>query len=110
MLLIRPQADPSLRKATDAHDSRDRGRFRESNGYLNTYYVEGPKALRMQQHTQEVGQELYNMGHFLQGAIAYYRATGDATMLNAGIRVCGRLPASNLWAWRESDADCVGPP
>ena len=40
----------------------------------------------MLQHTQQVGHELYNMGHYLQGAIAYYRATGDPTMLNAGIR------------------------
>ena len=32
---------------------------------------------RMQPHSQEVGHELYNLGHMLQGAIAYYRATGD---------------------------------
>ena len=32
------------------------------------------------------GHELYNIGHMLQGAIAYYRATGDRTLLDAGIR------------------------
>jgi len=36
--------------------------------------------------SQEVGHELYNLGHLLQGAIAYYRATGDRTLLDAGIR------------------------
>src|SRR5260370_32125940 len=36
--------------------------------------------------TQTTGHELYNMGHMLQGAIAYYRATGDRKMLDAGIR------------------------
>ena len=32
------------------------------------------------------GHELYNIGHMLQGAIAYYRATGDRKLLDAGIR------------------------
>ena len=58
----------------------------EPGGYLNTYYVQDKTPLRMQQHTQEVGHELYCMGHFLQAAIAYYRATGDPTMLNAGMK------------------------
>ncbi|HTF68455.1 MAG TPA: beta-L-arabinofuranosidase domain-containing protein [Edaphobacter sp.] len=78
-------ANPSLRKVTDAQ-IREIIAVQEPGGYLNTYYIEDRKHLRMQQHTQEVGHELYNMGHYLQGAIAYYRATGDPTMLNAGIR------------------------
>jgi uncharacterized protein len=36
--------------------------------------------------TQTTGHELYNIGHMLQGAIAYYRATGDRKLLDAGIR------------------------
>ena len=58
----------------------------EPGGYLNTYYVDDRKALRMQPQTQTTGHELYNIGHMLQGAIAYYRATGDRTLLDAGIR------------------------
>jgi len=58
----------------------------ESNGYLNTYYVEDRKNLRMLPDTQTTGHELYNMGHFLQGAIAFYRGTGDRRMLDGGIR------------------------
>ncbi len=58
----------------------------EPGGYLNTYYVEDRKPLRMLYPTQTTGHELYNIGHLLQGAIAYYRATGDRTLLDAGIR------------------------
>lgn len=58
----------------------------EPGGYLNTYYVESNQGLRMLPETQTTGHELYNMGHFLQGAIAFYRGTGDRRMLNAGIR------------------------
>ena len=56
------------------------------NGYLNTYYVEDKAPLSMTVQTQTTGHELYNMGHYLQGAIAYYRGTGDRKMLDAGIR------------------------
>ncbi len=58
----------------------------EPSGYLNTYYVEDRKPLRMQVQTQTTGHELYNIGHMLQGAIAYYRGTGDRKLLDAGIR------------------------
>jgi len=60
--------------------------IQEPSGYLNTYYVEDRKPERMLYPTQERGHELYNIGHMLQGAIAYYRATGDPTLLNAGMR------------------------
>src|ERR1700691_5106224 len=58
----------------------------QPNGYLNTYYVGDKAALSMTVPTQTTGHELYNMGHYLQGAIAFYRGTGDAKMLDAGIR------------------------
>ena len=58
----------------------------EPDGYLNTYYQGDRKSLRMLPQTQTTGHELYNMGHMLQGAIAYYRATGDRKLLDAGIR------------------------
>jgi uncharacterized protein len=58
----------------------------EPSGYLNTYYVDDRKSLRMLPQTQTTGHELYNIGHLLQGAIAYYRATGDRKLLDAGIR------------------------
>lgn len=58
----------------------------QPNSYLNTYFVGDRASLSMTPQTQSTGHELYNMGHFLQGAIAYYRATGDRTMLDAGLR------------------------
>ena len=58
----------------------------EPSGYLNTYYQDDRKALRMTVQTQTTGHELYNLGHMLQGAIAYYRGTGDRRLLDAGIR------------------------
>lgn len=67
----------------------------EPSGYLNTYYKGDRAAMRMQwtstaggrgTSTQETGHELYNLGHMIQGAIAYYRATGDRKLLDAGIR------------------------
>jgi DUF1680 family protein len=76
---------PELRRTTDEM-IRTVVAAQEPSGYLNTYYVEARASQRMLQHTQEVGHELYCIGHLLQGAIAYYRATGDPTLLNAGMR------------------------
>ena len=58
----------------------------ESSGYLDTYYVEDRAKQRMEPNTQRMGHELYNLGHMIQGAIAFYRATGDRTLLDASIR------------------------
>ena len=58
----------------------------QADGYLNTYYVGDRASQRMLPQTQSTGHELYNMGHMLQGAIAYYRATGERRLLDAGIR------------------------
>ena len=55
----------------------------EPNGYLNTYYVQDRAKDRMTPDVQRWGHELYNLGHMIQGAIAYYRATGDDTLLEA---------------------------
>ncbi|HET6215962.1 MAG TPA: beta-L-arabinofuranosidase domain-containing protein [Acidobacteriaceae bacterium] len=58
----------------------------EPSGYLNTYFVEARQSDRMLPKTQTTGHELYCIGHLLQGGIAWYRATGDPTLLNAGLR------------------------
>ncbi|HTP69593.1 MAG TPA: beta-L-arabinofuranosidase domain-containing protein [Dongiaceae bacterium] len=57
----------------------------ESSGYLNTYFVQSRAADRMTPKTQQWGHELYCIGHLLQGATSYYRATGDRTLLDSGI-------------------------
>ncbi len=74
-----------LRAVVDK-DIREIVAAQQADGYLNTYYVQERAAQRMEPKTQQHGHELYNIGHLLQGAIAYYRATGDRTLLDAGIR------------------------
>jgi DUF1680 family protein len=76
---------PALRSTTEAM-MRDVVAAQEPNGYLDTYYQGDHAKLRMQYDVQTTGHELYCLGHLLQGAIAYYRATGDRTLLDAGIR------------------------
>lgn len=83
--VLQSEDNQELRRTTDAM-IKDVVAVQEPSGYLNTYYIGDRTSERMLQHTQEVGHELYNIGHLLQGAIAYYRATGDSTLLDAGIR------------------------
>jgi DUF1680 family protein len=76
---------PELRATADAV-IKEVVAAQQPNGYLNTYYVRDKADQSMTPKTQQWGHELYNMGHMLQGAIAYYRATGDETMLNSGAK------------------------
>jgi DUF1680 family protein len=76
---------PELRAMTDGI-IKEVVAVQEPSGYLNTYYVGDKAKDRMSPDVQRWGHELYNLGHMIQGAIAYYRATGDRTLLDAGIR------------------------
>lgn len=76
---------PELRSQTDVM-IREVVAAQEPSGYLNTYFVGDRKSERMLWKTQTTGHELYCIGHLLQSAIAYYRATGDPTLLDAGMR------------------------
>jgi len=77
---------PDLRNVTSSM-IKEVVAVQEPSGYLNTYYVEDRVSQRMLTHSQEVGHELYNLGHLIQGAIAYYRGTGDATLMDAGAKM-----------------------
>ena len=76
---------PELRSVTDSM-IREVVAVQEPSGYLNTYYQGDHVSQRMLPHEQEVGHEMYCLGHMLQAAIAYYRATGDATLMDAGMK------------------------
>jgi len=76
---------PELRATTQAM-IQDVVAAQEPSGYLDTYYQGDRKPLRMLYDTQTTGHELYCIGHLLQGAVAWYRATGDRALLDAGIR------------------------
>ncbi len=77
--------EPQLRTTAEAM-IREVVAAQEPSGYLNTYYVGDRRNLRMLPASQETGHELYCIGHLLQASVAWYRATGDATLLNAGTR------------------------
>ncbi len=76
---------PELHAALDKI-AKDVVAAQQPDGYLNTYFVGDHASERMASKTQVSGHELYNIGHFLQGATACYRATGDRTLLDAAIR------------------------
>ncbi|MGD0891685.1 MAG: beta-L-arabinofuranosidase domain-containing protein [Terracidiphilus sp.] len=100
---------PQLRQTTDAM-IRDVVAIQEPSGYLNTYYVDDRKNLRMKYETQETGHELYCIGHLLQGAIAYYRATGDRTLLDGGIRFVDQFLIPNYGPGKDQTAIVAGHP
>jgi hypothetical protein len=76
---------PELRKIADT-TIKEVVAAQEPTGYLNTYFVREHLADRMTAKTQVGGHELYCAGHMIQGAIAYYRATGDKTLLDSGLK------------------------
>lgn len=76
--------NPQLRKSAEAVID-DIVAAQEPSGYLNTYFTREHLAER---HTNmKGGHELYCLGHLVQGGIAWYRATGDRKLLDAGIRM-----------------------
>ncbi len=56
----------------------------EPSGYLNTFYVGDKVRLRFTELQRS--HEDYCLGHLLQAGIAYYRATGNRSLLDIGIR------------------------
>jgi uncharacterized protein len=80
---LQSEDDAALRQTAET-TIREVVASQEPDGYINTYYQGDRKKERMTVPTQTRGHELYCLGHMLQGAIAYYRATGDPTLMNAG--------------------------
>lgn len=75
--------DPDLEKTAD--DAIDLVcRAQQENGYLDTYYIINGMShifTNLKDH-----HELYCMGHLIEGAVAYYEATGKDRLLQAAIR------------------------
>jgi DUF1680 family protein len=82
----------------------------EPSGYINTYYAQDRADQRMLQKTQRDGHELYCLGHMLQGAIAYYRATGDTTLLDAGAKMVDDFLIPNFGPGPEKKPIVAGHP
>jgi uncharacterized protein len=83
--VLQSSDQPQLRQTTQTM-VRDIVVTQEPSGYINTYYVEDRKSLRMRYDIQTTGHEIYCLGHMIQSAIALYRANGDRTLLDASIR------------------------
>lgn len=87
-LTLRP--DPALERiadeAIDLVVSAQQG-----DGYLDTYYIINGLGKRFT--NLKDNHELYCFGHMLEGAIAYYEATGKDKLLNAMIRFADCIDA-----------------
>jgi hypothetical protein len=60
--------------------------IQEPSGYLDTYFQGDRTKDRLLPETLDWGHEDYCLGHMLQSAIAYYRATGERKFLDAPTR------------------------
>ncbi|MDR0636347.1 MAG: glycoside hydrolase family 127 protein [Treponema sp.] len=75
--------DPELEKTLD-HTIDIICNAQQSDGYLNTYYIINGMDKRFT--NLKDNHELYCFGHLLEGAVAYYEATGKRKLLDALIR------------------------
>ena len=75
--------DPALEKTADSA-IEDIIAAQQSDGYLNTYYI--LNGLDKRFTNLKENHELYCLGHMLEGAVAYYQATGKDALLKALIR------------------------
>src|SRR5262249_51419220 len=80
-------SDPDLRATVDRL-TEEIVAVQEPSGYLGTKFTGPELPNRLKTWT---GHETYNLGHMLQGAISYYRATGDRKLLDAGARYVNYL-------------------
>lgn len=90
LLLIEPDAE--LEEYIDSIISYIAA-AQEPDGYLHTWRTIDPTQPPTtwsgnEQRWSDIGggHELYNMGHFYEGAVAHYRATGKRTMLDVAIK------------------------
>ena len=72
--------DPELEKLADESIDIICAAQRD-DGYLNTYYI--LNGLEKRWTNLMDNHELFNLGHFIEGAIAYYEATGKEKILKA---------------------------
>lgn len=71
-----------MRKADEVIDLL--ARAQQEDGYLNTYFTVAEPGKRWTNLVE--GHELYNAGHFIEAAVAYYNATAKEKVLQIAIR------------------------
>ncbi len=82
------QKDPALEETADQL-IRLIGQAQQENGYLNTHYsIRYPG--KYYSNLKE-GHELYTAGHFMEAAVAYYKATGKDAFLKIMCRCADHI-------------------
>ena len=99
---------PELAQCNRFHDPRGRG-YPGAQRISEYLLCRRQSRERMQPHIQEVGHELYCLGHMIQGAVAYYRATGDSTLLDAGAKFVDGFVIPNYGPDANQEADHFRP-
>jgi uncharacterized protein len=80
--------DPELEKQADAViDMMEKAQLED--GYLNTYFTVLEKDLRWRNLRDF--HEMYNAGHLIEGAVAYYEATGKRKVLDVLARFADHI-------------------
>jgi len=75
--------DPALEQTADGA-IQDIVAAQQPDGYLNTYYI--INGLEKRFTNLKENHELYCLGHMLEGAVAYFQATGKDALLKALVR------------------------
>lgn len=79
---LKKRRDPKLEQRID--DLVDRmEKSQEKDGYLNSYFTTVEPEARF---TRRTDHELYCAGHLIEGALAYYEATGKRKLLEIALR------------------------
>ncbi len=79
---LQKNRDPEMEKRMDELIERME-KLQLEDGYLDTYFIVVEPEARF---TRRPDHELYCAGHLVEGAIAYYKATGKRKMLDIAIR------------------------
>jgi len=77
------------------------------DGYLNCWYI-GREGGRRWTNLRD-NHELYCAGHMLEGAVAYFQATGRRMLVDIMLRYVDHI-AVNFWARRGAEARLLRPP
>lgn len=85
---LHTQPDPELEKLADDLISRIE-KAQQPDGYLNTYFTVVEPGNRWRNLRD--CHELYNAGHLIEGAVAYYQATGKRTLLDVLCRFADHI-------------------
>jgi DUF1680 family protein len=87
---LQNHADPALEKVMD-HWVDLVAKSQEPNGYLVTYYILNKDSDQLGKNLgpwSDIGRhEMYDGGHLIEAAVAYYQATGKRQLLDVAIKL-----------------------